>query len=565
MANAASEAGFPREETSGVWPQLPPELRRVGPYQLCFEVASGGMATVYLAKAKGPAGVDRVAAVKVIHPHLAKETEFVEMFCDEARLASRIRHPNVCGVTDFGESDGTYFLSMDYLMGESLGRVQRAIARRMPKARAASLPVFAAKAMAQAAEGLHAAHELRAPDGSLLNVVHRDVSPHNIFVTYDGNVRVVDFGIARAEGRLHHTATGTVKGKFAYMAPEQMRGADVDRRADVWSLGVVLWETVALKRLFRRGTDSETILAVVQQPVPSLKDVRAGVPDALCRIVAKALERDPEKRYQTARALGQDLEDFVASTGVRMGAAEQSSLMHELFPKGVARKQQLVQLALQAGAESVPQVHHDNADEGSGSLSIPAGVSMVKAIDRPGRTVKPWAAAALTLGVVMGVVAALAAPIAEEPSKPMATAAEPSVITPAPEAASVKMPDPQPTAHALSDSQPVAVEEPSPEDTVSTARVAPRRARPSLRKSRPSSARANLRPVGKGTVNLVTVGGWSEVFFRGKRIGQTPGQFQLPAGQHTLLVKAFGEGPGQRVRVSVQADKTSRVRVELRD
>src|SRR5688500_2571176 len=200
--------------------ESPPERvegeRQFGRYRLCFELASGGMGTVYLARAEGPSGFEKLVALKRIHAHLAKDPRFVAMFLDEARIAARIHHPNVCSVIDFGTVEGSYYLTMPFVEGESLGRVMHAVSARRDPAARRSFWYVAARVIADACEGLHAAHELRDDVGDLLEVVHRDVSPQNTLIGYDGGVRVLDFGVASARHRLYSTATGEVKGKFAY-------------------------------------------------------------------------------------------------------------------------------------------------------------------------------------------------------------------------------------------------------------------------------------------------------------------------------------------------------------
>ena len=233
---------------------------RYGRYRIRRQLAAGGMATVYVAQLDGAAGFGKLVALKRIHPHLANELEFVRMFLDEARLTSRITHANVCSVTDFGEQDGTFFLAMELLHGESFSAVLRACLRaKIPAIERARLFV---KLLADACEGLHAAHELRDDHGLPMQVVHRDVSPQNLFVTHDGVAKVLDFGIAKARHRLQDETSGQIKGKFAYMSPEQVRGGVLDRRTDVWALGVVAWEMLAGKRLFRRETEMETMFAI---------------------------------------------------------------------------------------------------------------------------------------------------------------------------------------------------------------------------------------------------------------------------------------------------------------
>jgi serine/threonine-protein kinase len=382
--------------------------QRLGRYRLCFEVAHGGMATVYLARADGPGGFGKLVALKRIHPHLARERAFVDMFLDEARIASLLSHPNACGVTDFGHADGTYFLTMEYLVGESLGQVHHKLAQRQRTGLIAELIPIACRIVADACEGLHSAHELKGPLGGSLNLVHRDISPHNLFVTFEGSVKVVDFGIASAAGRLHHTKAGSLKGKFPYMAPEMLEGRAIDRRADVWALGVVLWETIAVRRLFRQLSDSETLLAVLQKPIPRLSDVRADVPPELDRIVERALARRTEERYATARELGQDLSRFLSTRMESVTMLDVAQFMHRLFPDGFAKKQQLLQIAMQVDDGVIPSVSQGRGDA-TGTLSFRSVSSSLSRVMEGRRRVLPvlvfvavFALAALVMAMFWG-------------------------------------------------------------------------------------------------------------------------------------------------------------------
>jgi len=214
--------------------------QRLGRFELLMEISHGGMATLYLARMSGPQSFEKLVAVKRIHDHLAKERQFVEMFFDEARIAARIEHPNVASIFDLGEMDGIFYLAMEYVHGENLKDVIRESIRQH-----IAIPwTIIVTIVAEAARGLHAAHELKNSEGRLLGVVHRDVSPQNIVVSYDGHVKVIDFGVAYAAERVTHTEEGSVKGKLAYMSPEQVAGEPVDRRSDIFSLGIVLHEAL---------------------------------------------------------------------------------------------------------------------------------------------------------------------------------------------------------------------------------------------------------------------------------------------------------------------------------
>ncbi|MFO0556394.1 MAG: protein kinase [Polyangiales bacterium] len=316
-----------------------PWSRTLGRYELRYRLASGGMASVYLAKARGHAQFEKWVAVKVIAPQLATDRSFVRMFLDEARLVARLNHPNICAVLDFGEADSTYFLTMEYLHGESLSTLIKSSLKI-----GAPLPVpVACRIVADAARGLHAAHELKLSDGRFANVVHRDVSPQNIFVLYDGVTKVVDFGIARSVDRTaERTSTGMIKGKLAYMAPEQLRGIEPDRRVDVFALGVVLWECITGKRLFQRQVEAATMCAVLQDPIQPPSSVAPGIAKELDAIIEKALCRNPDERYQTAAELAREIDRFVASRGVPAGPDEVADLMKQHFAERIAQRDKLL-------------------------------------------------------------------------------------------------------------------------------------------------------------------------------------------------------------------------------
>jgi len=279
----------------------------IGRYALYGELASGGMATVHFGRLLGPAGFSRTVAVKRLHAHLAKDPDFVSMFLDEARLAARVRHPNVVPTLDVVSEDGELFLVMEYVRGESLSRLLRAARADdviMP------LPVLAAIVCGML-HGLHAAHEATNERGEPLDLVHRDVSPQNVLVGVDGVARVLDFGVAKAVGRLHTTRDGSVKGKPAYMAPEQLFRGAVDRRADIFAAGVVLWELLAGERLFNGDSEGAIIASVLDAPIDRPSTRPAALSDVLDDVTMRALERNPSERYGTARQMAREIEERV--------------------------------------------------------------------------------------------------------------------------------------------------------------------------------------------------------------------------------------------------------------
>jgi hypothetical protein len=333
-----------------------------GGYQILAELATGGMGTVYLGQRMGLGGFGQPAAIKLIHPHLAGDRSFVEMFIDEAHIASRVRHPNVCAVLDFGKANGTFYLVMEYLPGETWARTLSELTRDTRLRR--RIPQVIAYVIAQACEGLHAAHEAVDARGAPLRIVHRDVSPQNLLVGYDGGVRVLDFGVASAAERLHTTRIGTVKGRYAYMSPEQMLGGSVDARSDVWSLGVLLREGLTGTNAFRRPTDAETIAMVTHRLVPAWE---RRVHPALRRIADKAMAWDPAERHQNARELGSDLLRFVHQHGGLNGMAELSGSMHRLFAEKIREKSAVLRRAA-------------NDDRASAPLSLPPAATLQEEI-----------------------------------------------------------------------------------------------------------------------------------------------------------------------------------------
>jgi serine/threonine-protein kinase len=288
-----------------------------GRYAIYDEIASGGMATVHFGCLLGAGSFSRVVAVKRLHSHLQREREFVTMFMDEARLAARIRHPNVAPTLDVVATEREIFLVMDYVHGESLGKLFAAMrARREPM----PLPVAAA-ILVGVLGGLHAAHEATDERGLSLRIVHRDVSPQNLIVGVDGIARIVDFGIAKAVGRLQQTQTGEIKGKFGYMAPEQVNGQPVTRAADVYAAGVVLWEALTGAALFSGDSDVALAAQVLLGNVAAPSRAVAGVPPVFDDITMCALERDPARRFVTARDMARALETSVPIASASQVAA----------------------------------------------------------------------------------------------------------------------------------------------------------------------------------------------------------------------------------------------------
>jgi eukaryotic-like serine/threonine-protein kinase len=291
-------------EVSGGQPQQQTKAACViGRYALYEPIASGGMATVHIGRLIGPVGFSRTVAIKRLHPQFASDPDFVSMFVDEARVAARIRHPNVVPTLDVVSTEGELFLVMDFVQGESLYRILRAAKHAGQFVK----PDLACSIMIGVLHGLHAAHEAKNEQGEPLGIVHRDVSPQNVLVGTDGVPRVLDFGIAQAVGRLQTTRAGQVKGKLAYLAPEQLAGK-TDRRSDVYSAAVVLWETLTRQRLFKAENDGELLHAVLAKVVEPPSRLAKGISKALDDIVMRGLAREPADRYSTAKEFATALE-----------------------------------------------------------------------------------------------------------------------------------------------------------------------------------------------------------------------------------------------------------------
>ncbi|MFO0679266.1 MAG: protein kinase [Polyangiaceae bacterium] len=277
----------------------------VGRYAIWNEIASGGMATVHLGRLVGPVGFSRTVAIKRLHPARAKDPDFVTMFVDEARLAARIRHPNVVPTVDVVVEDDEIFLVMEYVHGVSL----RGLETRLQQTKKLIPPDVAASIVVSSLLGLHAAHEATDERGQPMHLVHRDVSPQNILVGNDGVTRVVDFGVARAEGRMAETKDGTIKGKLAYVSPEQLDGHTATLRADIFGAGVVLWEALTGQRLFLGKSEGETLRMVMAAKVPPPSSKREGLPPKIDAVVVRATAKDPKDRYATALEMASAIEE----------------------------------------------------------------------------------------------------------------------------------------------------------------------------------------------------------------------------------------------------------------
>ncbi len=396
----ASPAASEPDEKLELDTALPPAQRAFGRYELLIEMGSGGMAILYLARVRGPQDFEKLLAIKKIHSHLARKAAFVRMFLDEARIAAKIHHPNVVTTFDLGQIEGSYFIAMEYVHGQNLTDLLKAAVRERDK-----LPwPLAVRLVADAAAGLHAAHELTTEDGRPLGVVHRDVSPQNILVSYDGHVKVTDFGIAFAAEKLEQTESGILKGKVAYMSPEQTRGDVVDRRSDIFALGIVLWEAVCLKRLFREPNEASALLRVREADVPPPRSQNSELPQALEDIVLKALALDPADRYDTAEELSEALERLLVSENQVVARKNVAKAVSGLFHDRRRLKEEQIQTAKENAASS-PVKGVGMAAGSTGSLELPTDARGEMSHLRRRRS--PWIWIATLAVVIAGLVTAL--------------------------------------------------------------------------------------------------------------------------------------------------------------
>jgi serine/threonine-protein kinase len=327
--------------------------KRLGRYRLIAEIGHGGMAEVYLALLEGDLGFNKLLVLKKIRPELAEDPEMMGMFLDEARLSARLHHPNVVETHEVAQEDGHTFMAMEYLEGQSLHRILHRLRRGggLP-------PALHLQILADVLAGLHHAHELCDWDETPLGVVHRDVTPQNVFITYDGRVKVVDFGIAKVKGASSETRAGVVKGKVAYMAPEQARGEAVDRRTDIFATGVMLWEAATGSRPFRGLSDVEILHRLIHGEMPSARAANPAIPEALEAIVNKATAPSRADRYSTAAELRAAIEGYLETLTERPPARELGRLVAQHFAEDRARLKQRMEAELRenpAGSSSVPR------------------------------------------------------------------------------------------------------------------------------------------------------------------------------------------------------------------
>ncbi|MFT5354331.1 MAG: serine/threonine protein kinase [Polyangiales bacterium] len=540
-------------------------VERVGRYRLLGEIARGGMATVHFARLAAAHGFEKWVAVKLMHEHMSQDENFVGMFHDEARIVSQLNHPNICQVMDFGDDDGRLYLVMEYLHGETLSSVVRSAWRGGNR-----LPLwFCARIIADAARGLHAAHELKDRDGKTVGLVHRDVSPQNIMVLYDGVGKLMDFGVVRAEGRLTETAAGTLKGKFAYMAPEELRGGESDKRADIWALGVMLWEITCGQRLFRAKGEGQTAVLVLQSDIPDPRSLIEGFPDSLADIIMGCLQRDQDNRIGTARDVAVGLERYLLEAGTIAAPEDVSEVLEQQFPGRAAERRAELQQR-QALSERPPP-----PDESSSTTMSRVREVSSAAPARPDR--RPVLFFFLVL-LAVGLVSAglvimnntggqtVSTPIAQTQAAPETPFAE---VTPVPTVMASPVEE-QPTDTPEAAEPTIVMAAAAVMHARMTAR--PRRGMRAERAQTPMEPAVAMMvettmaavPEGDGRLNLLSIPS-AQVTLNGRSIGRTPLiRYELPSGRHRLTLTA-ADGSTKTVNVTIRADETTRQSVVLND
>lgn len=342
-----------------------PVLGKFAGYDILGRLALGGMAEILLARHVNTDGDRRFLVVKRILPHFEQDADFVQMFLDEARIGMQLKHPNICQFHQFGADEGSHFIVMEWINGTPLGR----LIRKARKSGGVGLPI-ALRIGIDVARALHYAHIANDEHGEAFNIIHRDVSPHNVMIGYNGAVKLLDFGIAKADHRAHKTQAGVVKGKFAYMAPEQCTAGQADHRLDIFALGVCIFETITGRSLYRRKTEAATMRAVIMDPVPSLKDQLPDVPEELDRILQKALAKEANDRYDTAADFANDLEAFAKEHDLLAKQREVADFVKKVFPEEFNRGPRVDTVPF--GASITIDMHH-----GNGSSSAKSYVSQV--------------------------------------------------------------------------------------------------------------------------------------------------------------------------------------------
>lgn len=349
------------------------DTRRFGKYTLVDRIAVGGMAEIFLARQAGLEGFEKTIVIKRIRPHLSNQKSFVKMFLNEAKLAAQLNHPNIVQIYDLGKIAETYFIAMEYVFGRDMRRI-------IPKADSMGIPfpmVYALKISSSVCEGLYYAHQKTDLYGNPLNIVHRDVTPENIFVSFDGTVRILDFGIAKAANQIEQTRAGEIKGKLSYMSPEQCMGKPLDHRSDLFSLGVVLYEWITGFKLFTGESEVAILKSITEGKIYAPSYFKADIPAAVENILMKALEKDREKRYQTAWDMQYDVDQYLSQAEFTPSNIHLSNFLKQLFADELEQEKERLfggRERTKSGEEAIAELVGQAEDSGE-HLSAPVRTS----------------------------------------------------------------------------------------------------------------------------------------------------------------------------------------------
>lgn len=322
-----------------------------GKYLLLDRVAIGGMAEIFRAKTTGAARFEKIIAIKRIHPNMSEDKDFIRMFIDEAKIAGQLNHPNIAQIYELGRIEGHHFIAMEFIWGKDLLQ----ILSKFKKNRAYMNPYQAAFITTKICEALDYAHKKRDAQGQPMNIIHRDISPQNILISYDGDIKIIDFGIAKARDRSSHTAAGVLKGKFAYMSPEQVRGLPIDRRSDIFAIGTLLFEMLTSRPLFSGDSDLTVLEKVRNVEIPKPRDINKEIPAEMERIILKALTRDVEERYQWASEMQEDLERYMYTTQPIYTSKRLGTWMQKVFQAEREKEKAILDEMLNAAEEMMQE------------------------------------------------------------------------------------------------------------------------------------------------------------------------------------------------------------------
>jgi hypothetical protein len=511
----------------------PKPPKHIGRYRLVRRIGCGGSGAVHLARLETVAGVRRLAAVKILF-HAADDPRHQEALLAEARLGALLCHPNIAQVLDAGVDDGLSWFAMEFVPGISFYELFDLGVGQIPH-------WIAARLVADACSAVHALHEAVDEQGQALNVVHRDVTPHNLLVSWDGNVKLVDLGVAHSALRGSVTKTGVVKGKLGYMSPEQASGAAVDRRCDVFALGVQLWEALAGRRLFKLPNDSETLAAIVRGDIPMLHQL-STVPKSLADIVARALAMDRAARFSTALEMQRELEEAFLGAGIVIGPVDVAHFLAHIAPGRVREHVQWLREAEGGGSSEVGEAAPVASALTKGAIS-----------NRWRRRSRRFAipAVAVVLAAVTGLV--MSRPAADRSIAGRIDAVSPGLAERRAVAAVIASPpDTDPSA------QPPPAQPPSSANTLGAGSL--------LAPTRPAARRPIRPPSGVGTLYVSASPTWATITVDGKAAGSTPTVFsELPAGAHIVAAFPLGKGPPIKRKVVVEAGQTARIGFEFDD